>query len=148
MKRALPLSVVFHLLLLGLAMQINDEQNHRDETIEVSIQETSVQMQPEIPVLRPTIERIVPIGGGEGDCKNYYGGIGVDIDYSPRGQMVTSVHPGYPAEALGIVVGDYIGITKGGNDIRGEIGTEITLYILREGSVLTKTTKRAKICIR
>ena len=82
-------------------------------------------------------------GPGEKEpCPDFFGGIGVGIDQLTG--YITKVYPGYPAERLGIQVGDYVH-AEGGN-IEGEIGSTVNLTINRLGLIFTLTTKREKIC--
>lgn len=90
--------------------------------------------------------------------ENVFGGIGVSIVYqnADEGILVEAVDPGGSAQKAGIHPGDII-IEAGGQSligidpntavayIRGEIGTDVILKVLRDGEELTFTVKRAKI---
>jgi hypothetical protein len=73
------------------------------------------------------------------ECEHFYGGIGV-ID-GVNG--VTEVYPGYPAANAGMEVGDLI---TSGEPIRGEVGTPVTITVLRGLRLLTFNLIRDKIC--
>lgn len=88
------------------------------------------------------ISKSKPEGKSESNkCPKYYGGIGVTI----INNVVTEVYNGYPAHKNGILVNDYI-ITP--DILRGEVGTKITLQIVRNNDILTLTMKREKICYK
>ena len=90
--------------------------------------------------------------------ENVFGGIGVSIVYqnADEGILIEAVDPGGSAQKAGIHPGDII-IEAGGQSligvdpstatsfIRGEIGTDVILKVLRDGEELTFTVKRAKI---
>lgn len=86
-----------------------------------------------------------------------YGGIGLQFapatEVGPNGQTVISqplkylvhvVPEGYPADRAGIKVGDIIE----GNPIRfrGEIGTPLTVEVIRNGRLMKFNMTRVKIC--
>lgn len=83
------------------------------------------------------------------DCAEFFGGIGItqggqrDQFGNQVEMIVTTVHHGYPAEKAGIQVGDYI-ISR--EEIRGEIGTKVTVIVNRNGQILTFDMIRDKIC--
>lgn len=90
--------------------------------------------------------------------ENVFGGIGVSIVYqnADEGILIEAVDPGGSAQKAGIHPGDII-IEAGGQSligvdpstavtfIRGEIGTDVIIKVLRNGEELTFTVKRAKI---
>ena len=90
--------------------------------------------------------------------ENVFGGIGVSIVYqnADEGILIEAVDPGGSAQEAGIHPGDII-IEAGGQSligmdpstaaslIRGEIGTDVIIKVLRDGEELTFTVKRAKI---
>ena len=90
--------------------------------------------------------------------ENVFGGIGVSIVYqnADEGILIEAVDPGGSAQKAGIHPGDII-IEAGGQSligmdpstaasfIRGEIGTDVIIKVLRDGEELTFTVKRAKI---
>lgn len=90
--------------------------------------------------------------------ENVFGGIGVSIVYqnADEGILIETVDPGGSAQKAGIHPGDII-IEAGGQSligmdpstaasfIRGEIGTDVIIKVLRDGEELTFTVKRTKI---
>lgn len=78
----------------------------------------------------------------EESCKQSFGGIGVE--YQLDG-LITTVYAGYPAAAIGLLEGDIIRSSL--KEIRGEIGSDVTVLIQRGVEMLPVTMTRAKICI-
>ena len=90
--------------------------------------------------------------------ENVFGGIGITVIYqnADEGILIETVEPGGSAQKAGIHPGDII-IEAGGQSligmdpstavtfIRGEIGTDVIIKVLRDGEELTFTVKRAKI---
>lgn len=81
-------------------------------------------------------------------CENYYGGIGILVSKisQPDGStvyMILEVYDGYPAQELGLKVGDII---VDYDILMGQIEEQISFRAIQNGSVRTFTTKRAKIC--
>ena len=76
------------------------------------------------------------------ECKDWYGGIGINQNFIDQ---VLIVHPGYPAYKAGIKSGDKI-ISPEMSEIRGEPGTKVTIVIDRDGQILTFNLIRDKIC--
>ncbi len=85
-----------------------------------------------------------------------FGGIGVTILYDDENETVTveSINIGSPAEAAGFAVGDMlyavdgvkisdIGYRNAVYYIRGEVGTEVSVTVLRNGEEITLTATRA-----
>lgn len=92
------------------------------------------------------------------DMSGKFGGIGVMVEYNDLDEsiMVNTVYPESPAERAGVKVGDFIyavdgktveelGYTKAVNYVRGEIGTDVTLTLLRDGELVTVTATRAEV---
>lgn len=92
------------------------------------------------------------------DMSGKFGGIGVVIEYSQAEGtlLVTEIIIDSPAEVAGIKVGDYIisvdgqGVEDVGYPyivyaVRGEIGTEVEIGVLRDGHELYFTAVRAEI---
>lgn len=77
------------------------------------------------------------------NCKYYYGGIGVEVNY--LSSKLTKVFKGYAAEKAGLEVGDLVESFTG-EDIRGEVGTTISLRVTRGAEVLIVNVVREKIC--
>lgn len=90
--------------------------------------------------------------------ENVFGGIGVNIVYqnADEGILIETVEPGGSAQKAGIHPGDIL-IEAGGQSligmdpstavtfIRGEIGTDVIIKVLRDGEELTFTVKRQKV---
>ena len=87
-----------------------------------------------------------------------FGGIGVMVEYNHNEEtiMVNTVYPESPAEAAGLKVGDFIyavnGITveeigylNAVYHIRGEIGTEVEITVIRGAEFVTVTATRAEV---
>ena len=92
------------------------------------------------------------------DMSGKFGGIGVMVEYNDQDEtiMVSTVYPGSPAEKAGIKVGDYfysvdgktveeLGYTNAVNHVRGEIGTSVTLVMLRSNEYVTVTAIRDEV---
>ena len=92
------------------------------------------------------------------DMSGKFGGIGVMVEYNDQDEtiMVSTVYPGSPAEKAGIKVGDYfysvdgktveeLGYTNAVNHVRGEIGTSVTLVMLRGNEYVTVTAIRDEV---
>lgn len=89
------------------------------------------------------------------DKKNAYVGIGVTVTSSNQqeGLLITVVNPDGPADKAGIQINDVVVGVDGkdvrkldttaiSNMIRGEIGTQVAITVLREGKELTLTVTR------
>lgn len=72
-------------------------------------------------------------------CKHFFGGIGITYD----GSLISHVFKGYPAEQLGLQMGDLI--PQMGTLI-GEVGSDIEFDVMRGTTVMHYKIKRAKIC--
>ena len=83
------------------------------------------------------------------NCEPFFGGVGItqvyDFDHGPIKILVGEVHHGYPAEQVGIQVGDEI-INSG--ELRGEVGTEVQIHVRRQGVEMTFITRRGRICVQ
>lgn len=88
------------------------------------------------------------------ECENdmWYGGIGVSQDWQTG--TLQEVYAGYPADQIGLKVGDQLLSVDGfpdtaGGRIRGEPGTPIEMKVFRPSTneYLTFTFKRDKICL-
>ena len=92
------------------------------------------------------------------DMSGKFGGIGVMVEYNDLDKtiMVNTVYPDSPAEKAGIKVGDYfysidgktveeLGYTNAVNYVRGEIGTSVTLVMLRGDELVTVTAIRDEV---
>lgn len=92
------------------------------------------------------------------DMSGKFGGIGVVIEYHPidNSLLVSSINIDSPAELAGIRVGDYIVGVDGKSigelgypdivyAVRGEIGTEVVISVLRDGEVIDISVTRAEV---
>ncbi len=92
------------------------------------------------------------------DMSGKFGGIGVVIEYNDKDEtiQVTTVYPDSPADKAGIMVGDFIHAVEGVTieeigyrnavyHIRGEIGTDVELTLIRDGEYVTVTATRAQV---
>ena len=95
------------------------------------------------------------------DMSGKFGGIGVVVEYDHENESisVSSVILDSPAEAAGFKVGDKIiavdghtveeiGYLNAVNYVRGEIGTNVVVRVMRDGTELSLTAKRAEIVER
>lgn len=105
----------------------------------------------DVEIVPPPVEEEVRVEDGEleklkkraphaGDkCDRFYGGIGV-----VEGSLgIVEVYPGYPAHKAGILAGDEVDSTE---EIRGEVGTPVTVVIRRDGRRIEFHLIRDKIC--
>ena len=87
-----------------------------------------------------------------------FGGIGVMVEYNHNEEtiMVNTVYPESPAEAAGLKVGDFIyaingvtveeiGYLNAVYHIRGEIGTDVEITVIRGAEFVTVTATRAEV---
>ena len=92
------------------------------------------------------------------DMSGKFGGIGVVVEtnYNDGTMLVTSVYIDSPADKAGFKVGDYIakvngtpiseiGITNVIYEIRGKIGTTVTITVERDGALLDLVATREQI---
>lgn len=92
------------------------------------------------------------------DMSGKFGGIGVMVEYNDQDEsiMVNTVYPGSPAEVAGVKVGDMIHAVDGKTVselgylnavyyVRGEIGTQVELTLLRDGEYVTVVATRAEV---
>lgn len=92
------------------------------------------------------------------DMSGKFGGIGVMVEYNDQDEtiMINTVYPDSPAEKAGFKVGDYIyavdgrtvdelGYTNAVNYVRGEIGTDVEIEVIRGGEHITLTATRAEV---
>lgn len=92
------------------------------------------------------------------DMSGKFGGIGVVIEYDHNNESITvsSILLDSPAEAAGFKVGDVIvgvdgqrvddiGYLNAVNYVRGEIGTDVAVTVLRDGEEITLTATRAEV---
>lgn len=121
--------------------EANGTRAQREEPLAVTIidppkkdEEVVVEEDAELEALK----KLAPHAGEQ--CEHFYGGIGIIEGV----EGVTEVYPGYPAALAGIEVGDFI---KSGEAIRGEIGTPVTVVVVRGLRTITFELVRDKICV-
>lgn len=122
----------------------------KGEIVEAPKQFKDVQMQIEI-VEANDKGRIAlkPSPAPEQNCQDYFGGIGITHEWQWRRQeyaRITQVVPGYPAWNAGLKVGDRIDILT--TEIKGDIGTQVSVSVIKGGEPQVMTFTRAKICLR
>ncbi len=94
----------------------------------------------------------------DADLSGEFGGIGVTVEYDHKEKtvMISSVHIGGSAESVGMAVGDFIigvngesiddiGYDKLVNNIRGRVGTSVTVRVKRGDKELDFTMERALV---
>lgn len=92
------------------------------------------------------------------DMSGKFGGIGVMVEYNHQDEtiMVATVYPDGPAAQAGFRVGDFvyavngkpiseIGYLNAVYEIRGEIGTTVSVTVLRDGEELELVATRAEV---
>lgn len=80
----------------------------------------------------------------------WYGGVGIEVNYSDGNIKVRTVYPGYPAYKVGIRAGDEL-ISVGGapyGELRGDPGTAVVVIAKRDGVATMYTLIREKICTK
>lgn len=83
------------------------------------------------------------------ECKDFFGGIGITNKMVPNyatnryDAVVSEIFPGYPASKSGIQIND---VLLDPDNIRGEIGTHVSVPVLRNGEPITFDLIRDKIC--
>lgn len=83
------------------------------------------------------LKKIAPHAGDK--CASFFGGIGIQ----ESSFAIVTVYPGYPADRAGILPGDEVLST---NEIRGEVGTPVTVVVIRNGVRIEFHLIRDKIC--
>ncbi len=94
----------------------------------------------------------------QADMSGKFGGIGIVVEYDHQDEtiMVSTVFESSPAGTAGLRVGDYIysidgvtvkdaGYLNAVYKIRGEIGTSVSITVLRDGKELSFTIMRAEV---
>lgn len=82
-------------------------------------------------------------------CDQFYGGIGIYEVIDKHNRIIVSkAVPGYPGAEAGLEMGDVI-LAPGQEEIKGEVGTEVTLQVQKysTGDILTIKVVRDKICV-
>ncbi len=78
----------------------------------------------------------------EQKCPNNYGGVGIEIGFD----VIQKVFAGYPADRAGIKPGDIVVQISDGKEIRGPVGSKVTLVIFRDGLIINFELIRESIC--
>lgn len=78
------------------------------------------------------------------ECEPHFGGLG--IEYDGKTGIINKVYKYYPASDAGIQVGDQI-LSPQIREIRGEIGTDVTLVVNRNGQTFSQIITRGRICL-
>ena len=92
------------------------------------------------------------------DMSGKFGGIGVMVEYNHQDEsiMVATVYPDGPADKAGFKVGDFIHAVNGElisdigylnavTKIRGEIGTDVSVTVIRDGEEILLTATRDEV---
>jgi len=92
------------------------------------------------------------------DMSGEFGGIGIQVEYNSveNTARIIAVFADSPAEAAGFKIGDYvhavngesieeIGYVDAMDNIRGEIGTAVTVTVKRDGNLIDLTATRALV---
>lgn len=87
-----------------------------------------------------------------------YGGLGMNVFYTPKGILIREIYEGFPADKAGLKAGDII--TKVDNQLlknldedeqslflKGIPNTSISIQIERQGKIFTKTVPREKVVV-
>ena len=150
MKKYILISFLIHLLpiffLFNLKPIIKDEQKKQDtqKSYNITILESKAAKRNNnlgfLPKKKSTNSNKEK--SKKTECTSYYGGIGISIDFGLM-DRITEVHSGYPGDLGGLKVNDYI---IHGEEITGEVGTSVSVTILRDGLFHTFNFIRKKIC--
>lgn len=115
----------------------------KDKTVQIEIEEPQEGFsKKKKPKPKPSEEAC-----GEG---KYYGGIGVLLHgrRTPTGELtitIGEVYKGYPADKIGILPGDRV--LNDNLEFKGKPGTEVKIYIERDGVQQVFIVLREKICV-
>lgn len=168
MVGGLSFSLIFHGLFLLLLMHYNpvnkhnpsqDKNTNQDQKGEVMVElqgeiiprssdgkTTAPDSEVELLTLKP--KENPNAKKCEGD--RFYGGIGIVLSSSegvfdyPVNRVVSEVAHGYPGYRAGILVGD---IVLNIDSLRGEPGTAVDVFVVRNGVEFKLTIIREKICL-
>lgn len=137
MKRALLLSLAFHLLLLLFFIPLTSKGMKQQEQLNIELTEPSQASVEEKIAEKEAGASSVACGGGK-----WYGGIGI----TTTAGVITQVIHGYPADKAGLETGDLIASNL--EDIRGEPGTVAKVVVIKlDGNTLRYNIQRDKICL-
>lgn len=112
----------------------------KDKPIDIDV----VYQEPkEAEVTIPKLPKTVPV---DKDCPDkWYGGVGIELTYTPQGERIDRVYKGYAADRAGLQIGDLI-VAVSEKEILGEPGTPLDLLINRDGQSIMTHVIRSKVC--
>jgi hypothetical protein len=170
MKRAITISAMMHVMAMWLmvgapigctrggsgspqAAHSEEEQDqHQAENDEQRIKDLEQPMEVEIVERPPQPEKSAEqiafekLQEERSKCEPFFGGIGVTLKRDDDlNQIADKVHRYYPAEQAGIKPGDVIltPVYK----MKGEVGTPVTIEVIRNGIQFSVTMTRGRICL-
>lgn len=165
LQRSLKLSLFLHLIVLiligggpkgcsrgggeGDSKEKSEEQAQSEHEKEEQIAEKQPDVPMEITLIEQTQEeRDAAIEKARrkeiAECEPHFGGLG--IEYDGKTGVINKVYKYYPASDAGIQVNDQI-LSPPIREIRGEIGTDVTLVVNRNGQTFSQTITRGRICL-
>ncbi len=152
MKRSFFYSATLHLMLLLALLTSNDSSKNtpkntsdqgQGDTKKIVAKGTTEENIAEISLVEMPAKR-QKLKGDDCQDSHWYGGIGIYEGWDINGSYVDNVISGYPADKVGLKVGDRFisDITQ----VRGTPGTTIDVVVSRENITLYFTLIREKIC--
>lgn len=150
MRKSIFLSISLHVLLVlfytSLLTKNSDTKNKKQaaKSIEVQVIENQEKTPSEETLVLEKDKPGENKNSSKNDkCDSYYGGIGVQQDILTL--KLLKVYSGYAADRAGLRAGDIIQ-SIAGEEIKGEIGTTLSLRVIRNSTEFTITIVREKIC--
>lgn len=160
-RRAFTISVVLHALLLVHALHMSSRSGSQPGQPEsfsnVKIPEENGEEKlviAESPIDVELVEKVPEPTQGEVEakwqkhlqtCAHSFGGIGADGVRLYNGSVrVKRIYNNYPADAAGLQVDDTV---LNWDDIKGVVGTPVTIEVYRNGITFQVTVVRGKICL-
>lgn len=166
MKKFTILSLGLHISLIIVAFSLNRNSEHGSGDSETASQEDGskdsingsivdkpievVKVSPEIIKAMKEQDKQMAVEEkyrseqkNQSKCLYSFGGIGVTFEgFGDR--TISEIHKGYPAYRAGLRVGDRILNT---GNVRGPVGSQITITFEREGVIYDVDLVRDKICV-
>jgi len=146
-------STIIHILIVILfilpGLSSNNQQSSSSEAqSEGDIKPFESEKQEVTPIDVEYSDRkiVAPHAGVPCKSNKSYGGVGIYTGYMNNDYYITYAVEGYPAAIAGLKAGDKIVYPKE-YDIRGTIGTEVSMIIERNGQQMTFNLVRDKICV-